>query len=83
MNSTNSAAKNLLLRNKYLNNIINTRNSSMNALGNTKITPELKQKIVDEILEEAGKRSVQQLAKEENEVLLKLLSMRAKADSKG
>ena len=55
----------------------------MNALGNPKITPELKQKIVDGVLEEAGNRSVQQLAKEENEVLLKLLSMRAKADSNG
>jgi hypothetical protein len=51
----------------------------MNALGNPKITPELKQKIVDGVLEEAGNRSVQQLAKEENEVLLKLLSLRAKA----
>jgi hypothetical protein len=54
-----------------------------NALGNPKITPELKQKIVDGVLEEAGNRSVQQLAKEENEVLLKLLSMRTKAESKG
>jgi 3-hydroxyacyl-CoA dehydrogenase len=55
----------------------------MNALGNPNITPELKQKIVDGVLEEAGNRSVQQIAKEENEVLLKLLSMRTKADSKG
>src|SRR4051794_36687401 len=55
----------------------------MNALGNPKITPELKQKIVDGVLEEAGNSSVQQIAKEENEVLLKLLSIRTKADSKG
>ena len=55
----------------------------MDALGNPKITPELKQKIVNGVLEEAGNRLVQQLAKEENEVLLKLLSMRAKVDSKG
>lgn len=55
----------------------------MNALGNPKITPELTQKIIDGVLEEAGNRSVQELAKEENEVLLKLLSMRTKADSKG
>jgi hypothetical protein len=54
-----------------------------NALGNPKITSELKQKIVDGVLEEAGNRLVQQLAKEENEVLLKLLSMRTKAESKG
>jgi len=55
----------------------------MNSLGNPKITPELKQKIVDGVLEEVGNRSVQQLANEENEVLLKLLSMRTKPDSKG
>ena len=55
--------------------------SVMDTLGSPKITPELKQKIVDGVLEEAGNRSVQQLSKEENEVLLKLLSMRTKADS--
>jgi 3-hydroxyacyl-CoA dehydrogenase len=55
----------------------------MNSLGNPKITPELKQKIVDGVLEEVGNRSIQQLANEENAVLLKLLSMRTKPDSKG
>ena len=35
----------------------------MNALGNPKITPELKQKIIHGVLEEAGNRSVQQLAR--------------------
>ena len=55
----------------------------MNALGNPKITPELKQKIVDGVLEEVSNRLAQQLAKEENEVFLKLLSMRTKAESKG
>ena len=54
----------------------------MNALGNPKITPELTQKIIDGVLEEAGNRSVQQLGKEENEVLLKLLSMRRKSTTK-
>jgi hypothetical protein len=55
----------------------------MNSLGNPKITPELKQKVVDGVLEEVGNRSIQQLANEENAVLLKLLSMRTKPDSKG
>jgi hypothetical protein len=50
----------------------------MNTLGNPKITPELKQKIVDGVLEEAGNRSVQQLAKEENEMLLRLINLRTK-----
>ena len=51
----------------------------MNTLGNPKITPDLKQKIVDGVLEEAGNRSVQQLAKEENEVLLCLINLRTEA----
>jgi 3-hydroxyacyl-CoA dehydrogenase len=55
----------------------------MNTLGTPNITTELKQKIVDGVLEEAGSRSVQQLAKEENEVLLKLLSTRKEAESNG
>jgi carnitine 3-dehydrogenase len=55
----------------------------MNTLGTPNITDELKQKIVDGVLEEAGSRSIQQLAKEENEVLLKLLSMRKEVESKG
>jgi carnitine 3-dehydrogenase len=55
----------------------------MNTLGTPNITDELKQKIVDGVLKEAGSRSVQQLAKEENEVLLKLLSTRKEAESNG
>ncbi len=50
-----------------------------NALGNPRITPELKRTIADGVLEEAGNRSVEQLAKEENELLIALLRLRAKA----
>jgi len=50
-----------------------------NALGNPKVTPELKRKIADGVLEEAENRSVEQLAKEENELLIALLRLRAKA----
>jgi carnitine 3-dehydrogenase len=49
----------------------------MKALGNPDITGELKQTIVDGVLEEAGGRSVDQLAQEENEVLVGLLALRA------
>lgn len=51
-----------------------------NALGNPNINSALKQKIVDGVLQEAGDRSVEQLAHEENQLLLKLLSLRAQAD---
>ena len=50
-----------------------------NALGNPRITPELKRTIADGVLLEAGNRSVEQLAKEENELLIALLRLRAKA----
>jgi 3-hydroxyacyl-CoA dehydrogenase len=51
----------------------------LNALGNPKITPELKRTIAEGVLQEAGNRSVEQLAQEENELLVGLLRLRAKA----
>jgi 3-hydroxyacyl-CoA dehydrogenase len=48
-----------------------------NTLGNPTITPELKQKISEGVLQEAGNRSVEQLATEENELLVRLLRLRA------
>jgi 3-hydroxyacyl-CoA dehydrogenase len=47
------------------------------ALGSPSVTPELKQTLTDGVLQEAGKRSVAQLAEAENEVLLGLLRLRA------
>src|ERR1700722_3399789 len=49
----------------------------MKALGNPNITPELKQTIIAGVMREAGNRSVEQLAHEENEVLVGLLKLRA------
>ena len=46
-------------------------------LGNPAINAELKQKIAQGVLKEAGPRSVEQLAKEENQVLVGLLGLRA------
>jgi 3-hydroxyacyl-CoA dehydrogenase len=46
-------------------------------LGTPDVTPELKQTIADAVLQEAGNRSVEQLAQDENEVLLGLLRLRA------
>jgi 3-hydroxyacyl-CoA dehydrogenase len=46
-------------------------------LGSPSVTPELKQTLTDGVLQEAGKRSVAQLAEAENEVLVGLLRLRA------
>jgi len=46
-------------------------------LGDPKITPELKQKVTQGVLAEAGDRSVEQLATEENRRLVALLGVRA------
>jgi len=45
------------------------------ALGTPTVTPELKQVLTDGVLQEAGKRSVDQLAREENEALIGLLRL--------
>jgi carnitine 3-dehydrogenase len=50
----------------------------MKTLGTPNITPELKQKIIDGVTREAAGRSVDQLAQQENEVLIGLLKLRAK-----
>jgi 3-hydroxyacyl-CoA dehydrogenase len=47
------------------------------ALGNPNVTPELKQKVVDGVMREAGNRSVDELAQAENDVIIGLLRARA------
>ena len=42
----------------------------MKALGTPNITPELKQKVINGVVREAAGRSVEQLAQEENRVLI-------------
>ena len=49
----------------------------LSALGNPQVTPELKQKVTEGVLAEAGDRSVEQLAKDENERLVGPLALRA------
>jgi 3-hydroxyacyl-CoA dehydrogenase len=48
-------------------------------LGDPKITPQLKRTIADGVLQEAGDRSVEQLARAENQLLVQLLQLRANA----
>ena len=52
-----------------------------NGLGNPQITPEFKQKVIDGVLREAGNRSVEQLAHEENETLVELLHLRTSSET--
>ncbi len=52
------------------------------ALGTPAMTPELKQTIVDGVLQEAAGRSVDQLAHERDEVLLKLIAQRRLIESR-
>jgi 3-hydroxyacyl-CoA dehydrogenase len=47
------------------------------SLGDPAITPELKEKIAQGVLKEAGPRSVEQLSEQEDEVLVGLLGLRA------
>jgi len=53
----------------------------MKALGTPNITPELKQKIINGVMREAAGRSVDQLAQEENRVLIGLLKLRERSAS--
>jgi 3-hydroxyacyl-CoA dehydrogenase len=52
-------------------------NGLFKALGNPNVTPELKKTIADGVLAEAGDRSVEQLAREENDVLAGLIALRS------
>ena len=51
------------------------------SLGTPDVTPELKQTIVDGVLREAGNRSVDELAQEENAVIIGLLRSRAQSEN--
>jgi carnitine 3-dehydrogenase len=51
----------------------------MKSLEMPDVTPALKQSVIEGVLKEAGGHSVEQLAEDENDVLLGLLALRAKA----
>src|SRR4249919_1993102 len=62
----------------FMDHLMDPLAGMMKALGTPNITPELKQTVVDGVMREAGGRSVEQLAQEENEVLMGLLKLRTK-----
>jgi carnitine 3-dehydrogenase len=47
------------------------------ALGSPTVTPQLQKTLIDGVQQQAGNRSVQELADSENEVIVELLRLRA------
>jgi 3-hydroxyacyl-CoA dehydrogenase len=67
----------------FMDHLMDPLQGMMKVLGTPNITPELKQTVVDGVMREAGGRSVEQLAQEENQVLIGLLKLRAKYTEHG
>ncbi len=65
----------------FMDHLMDPLAGMMKVLGTPNITPHLKQTIIDGVLREAAGRSVAQLAKKENEVIIGLLRLRASADN--
>jgi 3-hydroxyacyl-CoA dehydrogenase len=62
----------------FMEHLMDPLTGLMKVLGNPEVTNELKQTIIEGVLHEAGTRSVDQLAQEENKTLVGLLKLRAK-----
>ncbi len=65
----------------FMDHLMEPLAGMMKVLGTPNITPHLKQTIIDGVLHEAAGRSVDQLAKKENEVIIGLLRLRASAEN--
>jgi 3-hydroxyacyl-CoA dehydrogenase len=63
----------------FMDHLMDPLAGMMKALGTPNITPELKQTVIDGALREGAGRSVEQLAKKENEVIIGLLRLRSSA----
>src|SRR5215813_598157 len=63
----------------FMEQLMDPLTAMMKSLGNPEVTNELKQTIIGGVMHEAGNRSVQQLAQEENEMLVQLINLRKKA----
>ena len=64
----------------YMDTLMPGLTRLMGALGSPDVTDELKQTVVDGVLAEAGVRTLDQLAQDENEVIMGLLKLRAQHD---
>ena len=63
----------------FMDHLMDPLAGMIKTLGTPDITPELKQTVVEGVLREAGNRSVDELAQEENELIIGLLRSRAQA----
>jgi len=61
----------------FMQHLMDPLAAMFKTLGNPEMTPDLKRKITEGVLQEAANRSVEQLAKGEDEMLLGLLRLRA------
>jgi 3-hydroxyacyl-CoA dehydrogenase len=66
----------------FMEHLMNPLAGMMKALGTPNITPELKQKVIEGVMREAGNRSVDELAQAENEVIIGLLRSRAQSENR-
>jgi carnitine 3-dehydrogenase len=64
----------------FMEHLMEPMAAGFNSLGNPEVTPELKRAIVEGVLREAGGHSVEQLAQQENELLVGLIRLRAQRD---
>jgi 3-hydroxyacyl-CoA dehydrogenase len=65
----------------FMEHLMDPLAGMMKTLGTPEITPQLKQTVVDAVLREAGGRSVEELAREENSVLAGLLKLRSEVNA--
>jgi glycine/D-amino acid oxidase-like deaminating enzyme len=65
----------------FMEHLMDPLAAMMKTLGTPEITQQLKQTVVDAVLKEAGGRSVEELAREENLVLTGLLKLRSEANA--
>jgi 3-hydroxyacyl-CoA dehydrogenase len=63
----------------FMDHLMPPMEAAMKALGNPNLTPELKQEVISGVIREAAGRTVDQLAQEENRVLIGLLKLRAES----
>jgi carnitine 3-dehydrogenase len=61
----------------FMEHLMEPMQAWFRSLGTPDVTPDLKQTIVEGVMREAASRSVEQLAQEENELLVELLRLRA------
>jgi carnitine 3-dehydrogenase len=63
----------------FMDHLMPPLEASMRALGTPNITPDLRQQVISGVMREAAGRPIDQLAEEENRVLIGLLKLRAES----